>query len=285
MGDERLDRLFSLPPEEFTAARDQLVRELRGAGDREEAKRVSQLRRPTLAAWAVNQAVRADPDLLDSVLDAGAALRRALRRSLSGASRADVTGASRLRRQRVQEATERALGYLEDAGSDASTHRDDIAATFEAASADEAAGDRVAQAQLSRSLDPPSGFGELSPLAVAEPAEHASTDEHDEAEQEDARARAVAEARDRAQQASTIAVQSRDKAERADRDAGQADEEAKAAQARADRAQREAEHARQQADAQRRRAEKLQEEAAAARTTADRRARELRAAEQELEEG
>jgi len=45
---------YRLPLDEFVAARDQLVRQLRTAGDREAARRVAGLRRPSITgSWVL----------------------------------------------------------------------------------------------------------------------------------------------------------------------------------------------------------------------------------------
>jgi hypothetical protein len=68
---DQVDALFALPPEEFTAARDRLARELSDGGNKEAAKEVKGLKRPTVAAWAVNQTVRGHPDALERLTKAG----------------------------------------------------------------------------------------------------------------------------------------------------------------------------------------------------------------------
>ena len=50
--EEITDRLYALPLEEFTAARNQAERELRQAGEREQADQVKALRKPSAAAGA-----------------------------------------------------------------------------------------------------------------------------------------------------------------------------------------------------------------------------------------
>lgn len=75
--DEIADRLYSLPPATFVAARDEAAARARGAGDRGRARAIAGLRRPTVAAWMVNLLVRNRPDLLDDLLNLGAALRSA----------------------------------------------------------------------------------------------------------------------------------------------------------------------------------------------------------------
>jgi hypothetical protein len=79
-----LDELYTLPPAEFTAARDRHVLQAREAGDRTLAAAVSSLRKPTQAAWLANLLVRARPAEVESLLALGAALREA-QQQLSGA--------------------------------------------------------------------------------------------------------------------------------------------------------------------------------------------------------
>src|SRR3989442_10686034 len=82
--EEALDRLYGLERESFVAERDTLVRELRTAGERETAELVKQLRKPTLAAWTINQLARQERRDVDLLLDAGHRLREAQERGLPG---------------------------------------------------------------------------------------------------------------------------------------------------------------------------------------------------------
>ena len=56
-----MDELFDLPPTEFIAARDALAKQLKADGDAGAAAEVKALRRPSVAAWAVNQVARRQP--------------------------------------------------------------------------------------------------------------------------------------------------------------------------------------------------------------------------------
>jgi hypothetical protein len=78
------DELYGLPLEEFTPARDAAAKELRKAGDRETAARVAKLPKPSPAAWTANQVARQQPELIEALLDAGAALRAAQDAAVSG---------------------------------------------------------------------------------------------------------------------------------------------------------------------------------------------------------
>lgn len=72
-----VDKLYGLPPEQFTAARDALARAARAAGDRDLAGEVAALRRPTVAAWLLNQLARQRADEVDQFVALGVELREA----------------------------------------------------------------------------------------------------------------------------------------------------------------------------------------------------------------
>ena len=85
--EEGLDRLYSVPLEQFTVERDALARALR-SHDKEAAARVKSLRRPTVTAWALNRLARDSPGELAALFDADAALARSQR---EGAGRDRLT--------------------------------------------------------------------------------------------------------------------------------------------------------------------------------------------------
>ena len=71
------DELYSADPGEFTDRRKALADAARAAGDTAAAKRIAALRKPTRAAWVVNQLARADPEAPDRLAELAAALREA----------------------------------------------------------------------------------------------------------------------------------------------------------------------------------------------------------------
>jgi hypothetical protein len=75
--DEVAAELYSVPPAQFVAARDEAVRLARKGGDRDLAGRIGRLRRPTMSAWAVNILVRAAGPQIDDMLALGEELRAA----------------------------------------------------------------------------------------------------------------------------------------------------------------------------------------------------------------
>jgi hypothetical protein len=78
------DDLYGLPLERFIPERAALARELRSAGRRQEATAVAALRKPSIAAWAVNQLVRGQRRAVTDLLKAGDALRDAQSGVLAG---------------------------------------------------------------------------------------------------------------------------------------------------------------------------------------------------------
>src|ERR1700722_19073707 len=69
--------LYGLPLERFTEERNSLAKQLRRKGERDQAAAVAALRKPSVAACAVNQLVRTQRRDVDSLFNAGDALQRA----------------------------------------------------------------------------------------------------------------------------------------------------------------------------------------------------------------
>jgi hypothetical protein len=141
---EVVERLYALPPEEFTAARDAAAKEV--GGDLRAAVRA--LRRPTASASLVNRLRREVPDLLDQLLELGPALARA-QASRSGE---ELRALGQQRRELVQAVVETAAP-----GASAAV-RTEVEQTLEAALADPAAADAVRSGALVRALSF-AGFG------------------------------------------------------------------------------------------------------------------------------
>jgi hypothetical protein len=105
--------LYGLPLERFTAERNALVRQLRRDGRRDQAAEVSKLRKPSVAAWAVNQLVRTQPRDLKALYDSGDALRKTQSEVLAGRSEpGSLRAAVEAERVAVRELVTRARGLL-----------------------------------------------------------------------------------------------------------------------------------------------------------------------------
>lgn len=81
--DDRIDGLYEGSASDFVKRRDALAKELKAAGDAA-APEAAALRKPTAAAWALNQGVRSDPAAAKSLAKAGQALAKAQTSVLEG---------------------------------------------------------------------------------------------------------------------------------------------------------------------------------------------------------
>ena len=161
--EEIADRLYALPPEDFTPSRTTEAAAARKAGDTALAKQVAALRKPTVGAWLVNTLAREEPDLLDQLLALGPALADAQRGGKGDALRQ----LGEQRRQLIGAVTSRAF---ELAGRQpVAAPRAEVESTLEAALADPASADAVRSGRLVRALSY-AGFGEVDVTdAVAAP--------------------------------------------------------------------------------------------------------------------
>ena len=63
--------LYGLAPDEFTAARNALVKATKDAGDHPASDALKALRKPALAAWLANQLLRTEPDQVNDLIELG----------------------------------------------------------------------------------------------------------------------------------------------------------------------------------------------------------------------
>src|SRR5690349_13857683 len=114
--ESEIDGLYALPLDEFTAARDELARRLRGDGDREAAGEVKALRKPTLAAWALNHVRHNEPGRVKDLLTAGNKLQKAQAQLVSGGKPDQLREAAAAERQMVDDVVALAEKALADPG-------------------------------------------------------------------------------------------------------------------------------------------------------------------------
>ena len=148
------DELFALPAGDFTSARNARAKNLRSE-DAELARRVQEVRKPSAAAWLVNQWVRNGRDGLDDLLELGRALRTAQDERDAG----ELTRLTRERRELVGKLVEQVRAVAMDKEVTASAaNLDEASRTLVAATADEVAAAAVASGRLVRALEVV-GFG------------------------------------------------------------------------------------------------------------------------------
>lgn len=153
--DAVVDALYARPLDDFVAARDAAVRQAADAGDRLGAERLKRLRKPSVAAWVINQVVRDRPEEVAALTALGDELRAAT----SDRDRGRLRALDHLRRERT-EALVRAVREAGDVGGRAVSQAvlDRLAETLTAAVMDPDAAAAVRAGRLSRALQHV-GFG------------------------------------------------------------------------------------------------------------------------------
>jgi hypothetical protein len=143
------DELYGLPPKEFTAARNAAAKQ---ADDKDLAKAIADLRRPTVGAWAVNRLVRDAPDGLEEAL---------------GLSTAQLTmrELGRKRKELMEALVYRTLELTGPLADDAVTQ---VRNTLTAAMADPESAEQVRNGHLTKGLEY-SGFGFALPTPEPTP--------------------------------------------------------------------------------------------------------------------
>lgn len=152
--DDEIERLYQVPPNEFTAARNDLARR---AGQR--GSEIRKLTKPPLAAWAINHLYWSDRTSYDALIEAAEELRSAHTAVLSG-KRGDLRFAGKEHDEALERALKRTLALLADAGhpvTDAT--RNAVAQTLRALPSGDPPG------RLSRTLAP-GGFEMLAGITV-----------------------------------------------------------------------------------------------------------------------
>jgi hypothetical protein len=125
------DELYGLAPGDFTPARDAKAKELKG---NEVSGQVKKLKKPSVAAWVVNQLVRQETEQVEQVLAMGEALRAAQ----AGLKGDELRALTRQRRQLTAAVTTRARSVASGLGVKVTQAvADQVEATLTAAMVDE----------------------------------------------------------------------------------------------------------------------------------------------------
>jgi hypothetical protein len=164
------DELYGLPLEEFTAARNALAKE---------QPEVKELKKPSRAAWTVNQLARERGKDVKALVEAGRKLRKAQ------ASGTDMAAAT----EEERKALEALLRAARERGATTDPILGGVRSTLQAAAADDEAAERVLAGRLEKELDAP-GFGPLLAAAAAAPRPKKQAPKRDRAREEAERKRA-----------------------------------------------------------------------------------------------
>ena len=152
--DEIVRELYVLPPTEFVAARNELVREAKSAGSREIAERLQHLRRPTRSAWLVNL-LASDAAAMQRLSTLG----RRLRDAQTELAHDELRDLAEQRRHLIADLLDQAQAHADEAGVRLSpTVLSEVEATLQAALVDLAGALTIRNGRLVRPLSH-TGFG------------------------------------------------------------------------------------------------------------------------------
>lgn len=154
--------LCAMAPADFTGRRTELVRAARAAGDRDLARAIAALRKPTVAAWIVNFLVQARPDTVGQLFTLRTELVQA-QNTLDAPALRELSGR---RRALIGELTHTALTAAGRSDAPAAL-RDEVTATLDAALADP---DVAARLGILTHAQQWSGFGVAPSASTAAPA-------------------------------------------------------------------------------------------------------------------
>lgn len=228
--DAELGRLYGLPLDEFTKARNELASRLKKTGDADAAARVKALAKPSVPAWAVNQLARTRKRDVRALLDAAARARSGKATTLREALDEQRGVLSRL--------TDEARNLLEaERGSAPDAMLQRVTATLRAAATDPAAAELLESGRVTEELES-AGFEALAGLVDASASRAGTAKRDGEAERRKRREAAQKRVRERkgeagelharADRAEQAAVKARRAADRADRELADAEEELRA---------------------------------------------------------
>jgi len=154
--------LYAGLPEDFTRRRKELAAAARAVGDRDAARLIGALRKPTRAAWVVNRLAHAEPGVAASLADLAAGLRAA-EEARDGPRLRDL---SSRRQALIDSLAQRAL-TLAGLADPPPGLRAEVTATLAAALASQEVADQLGAGILTHA-ESWSGFGLASQLAFSE---------------------------------------------------------------------------------------------------------------------
>jgi hypothetical protein len=247
--DHATDELYAADLADFVAERKRLAKELRDAGNAEDAQELAKLRKPTVAAWVLNQLARRNRREVDLLLHAGHRLREAQAGALRGKEKEAFDQARKTESDALR-VLAREAGHLlasERGGASASV-LNQVAESLRAAAISEHGRELLARGRFAEPMQS-EGFEVLTGLAgaPAQRAAKAGAEKRDE----------LREAREELKEVRAAFREAQREAADAERAAERLEAEAGKARAAADEAHRRAERAAEQLDAAEERVRRL----------------------------
>jgi hypothetical protein len=166
--DEAVDELYGVPLEDFTRERSRIAKELRDTGNRDDADTVAKLRKPSVAAWVLNQLARRSRRDVDLLLDAGHRLREAQVAVLSGAEKEEFERARKTESDALKRLNRDAEQLLRERGAPGAGVLKQIDDSLRAAAVSPAGRELLARGRFTQPLQA-EGFDVFGELAASAP--------------------------------------------------------------------------------------------------------------------
>jgi DNA repair exonuclease SbcCD ATPase subunit len=158
-----VDRLYRLPLEEFTSARNDLAQRLKRAGQKDAAADVQDLRKPTVPVWAINQLAHEYGKDVEALIEASDQLRAAQERALGGGDSDQLRSAASAEREALRKLTDSAQELLGRDAPAATLER--VASTLRVAALAPETRELLRSGRLSEELKS-AGFGAFEGMSV-----------------------------------------------------------------------------------------------------------------------
>jgi hypothetical protein len=243
--DEALDQLYASALDAFTTTRKALATELGPEG-----AQIKTLKKPNLAAWALNQLARRNAAELNELFETTDRVRHAQRRVLSGGKASVLREVTDMRGKIVNHLTKLAATILTEADhAAAASTLDAIRSSLVAVASDVEGVELLRTGRLTRELRAESVVPFTDVGAALALVEDEAADESEPADEAPDRAQAMAAARTAVNEARDLAQQARKAAREAEVEVGRRAREADEAERGAKSAREAAEFARRAAEA------------------------------------
>jgi hypothetical protein len=233
--EQAIDELYAASLEDFVAERKRLTGALRDEGLREDAASLAAMRKPSTAAWVLNQLARTRRRDVDLLLDAGNRLREAQHDLLGGAERAVFERARKTERETLSRLITAAGELLGSRGKPSATIVGQVAESLRAAAVSADGRELLARGRFTEPLSGAAfGFDPVGQIAGSGKTDsRARLARTAERGQRREAAEALRRAKDKLRAAERAAREARREATRLDLEAEQARRAAEAAEARA----------------------------------------------------
>ena len=159
-----LAELYDAAPDDFVAERKRLAKELKVEGRADDAAHLTKVRKPTIAAWALNRLARDQRRDVDLLLDSGHRLRQAQAGVLRGDAREAFEQAQRTERETIARLVGGAEQLLAERGGASAAILEQIAASLHAAAVSERGRELLAAGQFTEPITL-EGFDAVAGLA------------------------------------------------------------------------------------------------------------------------